>query len=116
MDCPERKVKKGDVFECTASIAGQSLRLKVTQTDDKGGVHFVPEQAIIDVAKGESAAEGAIQDSRNVTAKVTCGDRPVLIEDVGSSFNCQATFADGSHRTVKVTVKDVDGAVDFELV
>ena len=45
VDCPEgRKLKQGDVFNCTAlSTAGEKANVKVTQTDDEGNVRYVVE-------------------------------------------------------------------------
>lgn len=42
VNCPSNvKVKKGDVFTCTAETStGQKARVTVTQRDDKGNVNY----------------------------------------------------------------------------
>lgn len=117
VDCPERKIKKGDVFECTASLDGQSLRLKVTQTDDKGNVDFRADQAIIVVEKAQSQIGSEIQRQTGVSVRVTCSDHKFLFEDVGATFECplQAASSSATSGVVTVVVKDLDGNVSFRV-
>jgi hypothetical protein len=116
VDCPERKIKKGDTFTCTAIVEGQSLRLAVTQTDDEGTVDGQPEQALLSVEKATTAIESSIREQTGIAAQVDCGDKAVLVKDVGATFDCTARAPDGSTRRVAVTVKDLEGNVDFRLV
>lgn len=115
VDCPARKAKKGDVFECQAMFDGQSLRLKVTQTNDDGYVEGEPVQAVIDTVKAADAFSSSIRDQTGLAVRVTCTDHKLLVADVGSTFDCGMTAADGSTRRVAVTVKDVEGNVTFQL-
>ena len=116
VECPARKVKKGDVFDCTAFFGGQTLRIKVTQTDGKGTILGEPQQAILDMSKATDGLASSIRSQTGVAIKVGCGDRPYLIEDVGSTFDCQLTNPDGTTRRVVVTVTSLDGSVDFRVV
>lgn len=115
VDCPQRKIAKGDVFLCTATIGSQTLRLKVTQTDDKGSVSIVPDQAILDVAKARSEIADGITRQTGIPVQVDCGADPILVRDVGGTFDCQAVGVDGVSRRVAVTVTDITGKVDCQL-
>jgi hypothetical protein len=117
VSCPEREVKKGDVFECKADLSdGQSLRLKLTQDDDKGNVSFEQAQAIIDVEQAVTLIQSEVQKSASVAVTADCGSAKYLIKDPGTTFDCQVTpTAGGTGTTAVVTVKDLEGAVDIVL-
>jgi hypothetical protein len=40
VDCPERPIQQGDVFNCTAVTNAGTYTVKVTQTDATGNVHW----------------------------------------------------------------------------
>lgn len=115
VDCPERKINKGDTFECTASFDGQTLRLNVTQTDDQGYVEGEPLQALIDVPKASDAIASRFKAQTGVTARAACPNHRVLVQEVGSTFECTLALSDGSTERVIVTVKNLDGAVEFRI-
>lgn len=117
VDCPERTVKKGDVFNCTAILDGQSLRLKVTQKDDRGNVDFGTDQAIISVERAQSEIGGEIQRQTGVPVRVTCSDHKILVQDAGATFDCrfQATSSSTASGVVTVVVKDGDGNISFRV-
>jgi hypothetical protein len=117
VDCPEREAKQGDVFDCTARIEGQPLRVRVTQKDDDGNVRFEATQAVLDLQKASGEIERAIREQTGIPVRVECGPQRLLIRDPGSTFDCQATaVSGGASRRVAVTVKDIDGNVGFELI
>ncbi|MGH9225899.1 MAG: DUF4333 domain-containing protein [Acidimicrobiales bacterium] len=115
VDCPERRISQGDQFECTAIIDGQPLRIQVTQTDDDGQIEGEPLQAVIDVAKATTVLTDEIRSQTGVAVTVTCSDKRALVQDVGSTFDCQARLPNGTSQRVMVTVKDVEGNVDFRV-
>jgi len=114
VSCPDRELKQGDVFECTAELGdGQSLRMQLTQDDDEGNVSVKQAQAIIDVEQAVALIEQEVQSSANVTVTADCGTTKFLIKDPGTTFDCQVTpTAGGPGGRAVVTVNDVDGAVD----
>ena len=116
VDCPERTVKKGDQFDCTAFVQGQTLQITVTQTDDKGTITGQPKQALLDMNKAIAAFQPSIQQQTGVAVQVTCGDVRYRVQAVGSTFDCQLTVPGGTTRRIEVTVKDVDGGVDYHVV
>ena len=114
VSCPDRELKQGDVFECTAELGdGQSLRMQLTQDDDEGNVSLKQAQAIIDVEQAVALIEQEVQSSANVTVTADCGTTKFLIKDPGTTFDCQVIpTAGGPGGRAVVTVNDVDGAVD----
>jgi hypothetical protein len=116
--CPEDVLPEKDAtFECTATLEGQRLRITVTQTDDKGNVHWEADQALIDLRKAESEVAKEIADQTGVPVRVDCGTRTVSINDPGDTLTCEYRAQDGTAEgTISVTVKDKKGNVDFEVV
>ncbi len=114
--CPERPAKKDDVFECTARFDGQTLRFRVIQDDDEGGVTIQPAQAVVDTQKAEEDIVRALKQQAGVDATVDCGSQRLLVKDPGATFDCQAADSKRATRRVVVTVKDTEGNVDYRLV
>jgi hypothetical protein len=115
VNCPQRAAKRGDRFQCTAWLEGETLRVDVTQKDDEGSITFAPAQAVLDLQRAVSVIERSIAEQTGVTARVSCGHHRLVVKDPGASFDCEAIgLPDGPGRVV-VTVKDVEGNVDFRL-
>lgn len=113
--CPERPVKRGDVFECTARFEDHVLRFRVTQDDDMGNVTIDPAQAVIPTQAAEEDLARVIREQLGATATVDCGSQRLVVKDPGATFDCQAADPKGATRRVVVTVKDAEGNVDYEL-
>lgn len=113
--CPERPLEKGDVFQCTARFEEQSLRMTVTQDDDKGNVTINPAQAVIVTQAAEDDIARVLREQLGTTAAVDCGSQRLLVKDPGATFDCQAADPKGATRRVIVTVKDTEGNVDYKL-
>ncbi len=113
-DCPEvEDPADGDTFECTATLDGQPVTVVGTVTDaENGTVNVVFGDAVLDVAALESTT--AEQLGEGIT--VECGDENYLVQEVGASFECEATDSSGATAAVAVTVNDVAGNVSFEVV
>lgn len=120
--CPQEAppAKAGESFECEAKPKeGGLLVLKVTQKDDKGDVTW--ELARIEGMVNLKAAEESITTGlkgQGVDATVTCveeGGTSLRAATVGETFNCHAETADGSSRTVVLTMKDNDGTTGWAL-
>ncbi|HEV2767056.1 MAG TPA: DUF4333 domain-containing protein [Acidimicrobiales bacterium] len=112
--CPEREIQQGDVFECTAEVDGQELRIEVTQLDAEGTIDFRPLQALLDAREVEKAGAELLRGDSSTSLRLDCGTAVVLVKDPGDTFECPATTSDGERGTVVVTVEDVDGTVSFE--
>jgi hypothetical protein len=102
-------------FTCTLDMEGQPLTIEVDQTDDKGHVNIQQREAVIDLAKAVDVIGSQLSDQIGASATVDCGTDHFRIADVGSTFTCQASDANGQTATVKVTVKDNSGNVSWEL-
>lgn len=114
--CPDRDVKQGDVFECTARVDGQTVRVKVTQDDDQGNVSLDRVDAILDLAQAVAFVEDQVQSSSGSAVKADCGAGRFLVKEPGSEVECEITPASGgaSGRAI-LTVDDVDGNVTMRL-
>ena len=113
--CPEKvKRAKGNDFSCTATIGTESLRIKVVQTDGKGNVRYSNDQAVIDLRKARDEIAGSIKQQTGIAVSVDCGERHYEVHDPKDTFECKAS--DGTvQRTVRITVKDTQGNIDFEV-
>ena len=112
--CPDRDLKEGDVFECTAEVDGQAARIEVTQKDDEGNVHLEQRDAILDVAKAVAFIEAQVQESTGSPVTADCGAQTYLVSEPGSEVRCQITPASGGPSSdVILGVEDVDGTVNL---
>ncbi len=117
VNCPERDVKQGDVFECTAQLDGQPVRLQITQRDDEGNVDMKQAQAIIDLKQAVAFVQGEVEKAQGKSVTADCGPGNYLVKDPGTTFDCQITPTPrGTAGRVVVTVNDVDGKVDLRLI
>jgi hypothetical protein len=116
VSCPDREVKNGDIFECTTSLDGQKLRIKVTQTSNKGTIDVDEAQVVFDVSKLEDGIGQSLGDQLKTTVKVDCGSGHFIVKDPKQTFECNVTDAAGKASKVEVTVKDLDGNIAFKSV
>jgi len=116
MSCPEREIKKGDVFECTARVDGQPIRLQIIQDDDEGNITMKPVQAVLEVKRAVAYVEQEVGKAKRSAVTADCGTSRYLVKDPGTTFECPVTTKAGRAlgRAV-VTVKDVEGTVELSL-
>ncbi len=116
VSCPEREINKGDVFECTARVDGQPLRIQITQDDDEGNITMKPVQAILEVKRAVAYIEQEVGKAKRSAVTADCGTSRYLVKDPGTTFDCPVTTKAGRAvgRAV-VTVKDVEGNVELSL-
>ena len=116
VSCPEREINKGDVFECTARVDGQPLRIQIIQDDDEGNVTMKPMQAILEVKQAVAYVEQEVGKAKRSAVTANCGTSRYLVKDPGTTFDCPVTTKAGRAvgRAV-VTVKDVEGNVELSL-
>ena len=115
--CPEvKEPKNGTEFECTATLDGQTLRIKAVVTDEK--TVFVEAEnadAIIPVVDLETLIAEDFTEQLGTTITVACGDTEVIVAAPGTQFECEAT--DGTDTVpVRVDVLDAEGNVSYETV
>jgi hypothetical protein len=115
--CPKRDVKEGDVFECTARVDGQPVRVKVTQNDDQGNVSLDRVDAILDLSQATAFVEGQVLTATGSAVKADCGPGQYLVKEPGEEVECAITPASGGAggRAI-LTVDDVDGNVTMRVV
>ena len=106
--CPDGVARKsGTRFTCTVQLPGAFLVFDATQTDGRGTVTFKNTQAGDDAGGGRAVR----RRQRVAVATVTCGTAVVLVVRPGDQLTCQASIADGTQRTVHLTVRDTAGNV-----
>ncbi len=93
--CPDRDLKEGDVFECTAEVDGQAARVEVTQKDDEGNVHLEQVDAILDMAKAVAFIEAQVLESTGSPVAADCGAQTYLVREPGSEVPCEVTPTSG---------------------
>jgi hypothetical protein len=114
VSCPNRDMKEGDVFECTAEVDGQAVRVKVTQKDGEGNVHLDRLDAILDVQRANGLVESRVLESTGSAVKADCGSQQYLVREPGSEVQCQITpTAGGASSQVILQVEDVEGTVNL---
>jgi hypothetical protein len=106
--CPSGVPRKnGARFSCTVQLPGTFLVFDATQTDGRGTVNFETAQAVLT----KQSVEEFVAANASLAATVTCGTSDWLVVRPGQPLACQATLADGSVRTVQLTVRDTAGNV-----
>lgn len=112
--CPDRDLKEGDVFECTAEVDGQAARVEVTQKDDEGNVHLEKVDAILDMTKAVAFIEAQVLESTGSAVEADCGAQTYLVREPGSEVPCEITPAAGGPSSgVILGVKDAAGTVNL---
>ena len=117
--CPQesRAAKAGDTFECTGKPEiGGSLRVQVTQKDDKGNIEWKVLKSIglFDMKEAEAAVAKGISDQLGAEVEVSCGER-WQVGEVGDTFECAGEDADGPIPPVTITVKDAEGNISWSM-
>jgi hypothetical protein len=112
--CPDkRELKAGDSFECQAEIDQGKVPVTITQKDATGQISAELKSAILVATVMEKAIATNIKQTTGTDVTVDCGPRfrPSTPND---TFNCTAK-AGAESETVKVTVKDDKGNVNFNF-
>ena len=116
--CPEsREIKAGDSFECTADAqTGGQVKVLVTQTDANANIDWkvTNTENLIDLSTLEATVKKGLAEQASVDATVTCGAK-YRVAQTGKTFDCGVKTADGKSATVKVTMTDDKGNVDWKI-
>ena len=103
---------RGVTFTCTVQLPGTFLVVQAEQTDGNGTVTLTTDQAVIPT----QSLRDFIAQNASLPANVDCGPAPVRVARAGQTIECGAALADGSSRTVQLTVQDTAGTVTLTAV
>jgi hypothetical protein len=96
----------GATFSCTVQLPGTFLVVDATQSGPTGSFSLSTPQAVLT----KQAMEQFVAANASLTATVDCGPA-FLVRRPGEQVLCSAALADGTTRTVALTVRDATGAV-----
>jgi hypothetical protein len=97
----------GLTFSCTVQLPGTFLVVDATQADSSGAVELTTSQTVLTKA----ALEGLVAANASLPATVDCGPTAWIVRHPGDVVSCTAVLADGTTRTVQLTVRDIAGNV-----
>ena len=103
---------RGVSFTCTVQLPGTFLIVDAEQTDGRGTIALSTQQALIPT----QALRDFVAQNASLPATVDCGTAPLHVARVGQTIDCRAALADGSARTVQLTVQDTAGTVTISAV
>ena len=112
--CPKDvELTEGVTFRCTLEIAGEAAPYKVRLTNvdaDKVTIDLEPAKALISTAAVVDLVRGGLKARFRDAAKVTCGDKQLLVVDPGTQIGCIVTI-DGEQRQAIARVENLRGKV-----
>lgn len=114
--CPDGvKAKKAAEFDCTARVEEAEIPVHVTLTNGSGTrFDFRPTKAVLLTTTIVRGVQDQIKAETGLDATVDCGAAKVLVRNPGDVVECSAKTATET-APVRVTVKDVDGNVNFTV-
>ncbi|NJK40380.1 MAG: DUF4333 domain-containing protein [Acaryochloridaceae cyanobacterium SU_2_1] len=92
-----------------------ALKVEVELTDNQGNFNWKLQDSLINVVEVEAKIKEEFDKQRRTTPEVDC-QKQLIIARADNSFTCTVEELEYGPSTVKVTVKDGQGTVDFELV
>jgi hypothetical protein len=111
--CPSGVERARNVsFTCTVQLPGTFLVVDAKQTDGSGTVTLTTDQALIPTA----ALRDFVAQNASLPATVDCGTAPYRVARASQVITCAAVLADGTTRTVALTVQDTAGNVTVTAV
>ena len=111
--CPDGiRRARGVRFTCTVQLPGTFLVVDAVQTDTSGRVDLTAQQAVIP----SQLLRQFVAVNASLPATVDCGPAPWRVARPGQKIGCSATLADGTARSVQLTVQDLAGNVTVTAV
>jgi hypothetical protein len=111
--CPSGVTRgRGVTFTCTVQLPGTFLVVDAKQTDSSGTISLSTQQAVIPA----QALRDFIAANASLPATIECGPAPFRVARAGQVITCGAALADGTMRSVQVTVQDTAGNVTLTAV
>lgn len=113
--CPTPiEVGIGISADCTGSIDGEPVTIRVEQTNDEGAIDVELQDPLFDVIAAAEKLGERFEFELGVPTTVDCGEPPLRVLKVEMVVNCLAN--DGStNRAVSLTVLDETGAYELSL-
>jgi hypothetical protein len=106
--CPDAVAKRaGTKFACTVQLPGAFLVVDGTVSSGNGTVALAAAQAVLPKAQ----LEQFVAANTSLPAIVDCGAAPFRVARPTQTITCRVALADGSARTVELTVSDTAGNV-----
>ncbi|MFA7509289.1 MAG: DUF4333 domain-containing protein [Mycolicibacterium vanbaalenii] len=117
VECPEQSPRpgKGDTFECTADVGGQTVRVEATVTDDDYNVNFKTKDTLYDLPSAATTLSDEISKTLEFPVTADCGEGLKAVE-VGATFDCTAADEYGTERTVRVTAEPIGENDSWEII
>ena len=111
--CPDRvERRRGATFACTVQLPGTFLVVDGRETNGAGSVSLSSAQAVI----AATSLQQFVAANSSLPATVDCGPMPWHAVRPGTKLDCATTLADGTRRTVELTVGDSAGNVTITAV
>jgi predicted restriction endonuclease len=116
VDCPDRPLIAGDVFDCTAyGQKSSTMTIQVEQQDDQGNINWeiVGSTRIMDLDVMEQQIVEQLTEQAGISGVVECGDDRYRVAGEGDTFECTGTDDNGNEGIIKVTVQDNEGQLSL---
>ena len=111
--CPDGiRRARGVGFTCTVQLPGTFLVVDAVQRDGRGRVTLTSQQAVIP----SQLLRQFVTVNASLPATVDCGPAPWRVARPGQKIGCGVTLADGTARSVELTVQDTAGNVTVSAV
>jgi hypothetical protein len=111
--CPDHvRRARGARFTCTVQLPGTFLVVDATQTNGDGNVSLTTQRAVIPT----QLLRQFVAVNSSLPATVDCGPAPFRVARAGEKIVCAVRLADGTTRTVELTVQDTAGNVTVTAV
>jgi hypothetical protein len=104
----------GDLLDCRVEADGGEPQLLRLAVGEDGTADLVT--AVIPVRAAESYLAGELGGAAGSSVAVSCGDRPLVVGEVGDAFTCRAERAgDGGAFAIEVEITAPDGTVRYRV-
>ena len=113
--CPDdAELEDGSSLACDVAVGGAEPQPVPFSIGDGGTVS--PSAAVIPTAAVEAYLASELATAAEGEVDADCGDAPLLVHEVGSTFECTAErLTDGALFEVTVEVRSVDGSVTYTV-
>ena len=112
--CPKGvELTEGVTFQCTLEIAGEAAPYNVRLTDVDAAqvtVNLEPAKALIATSAVVDLVRGGLKQRFRDRAKVSCGEKQLLVVDPGTRIGCVVTVG-GAQRQAVARVENRRGRV-----
>jgi hypothetical protein len=118
VDCPDRPISAGDVFNCTAyGMSDSTMTVQVEQKDNLGNINWeiVGSTRILDLDVMEQQIVEQLTEQTGVSGVVECGSDRYKVAGAGDEFECTGRDNNGNEGIIKVTVQDDSGNYRWEI-